>query len=90
MSNKTMKVRAGEGRQVHFPQQVIAAPGRRTLVLEGDAVIEVPCDMRFIRRSLRNGDLVMVQTEGKRTEPPKAPKPKPQRKPAPATDSEER
>ena len=65
MSENKIKVRAGEGRSVHFTLRVIAAPGRRTLVLEGDRVIEVPLNMRFVRRSLRNRDLVMVQTEGK-------------------------
>ncbi len=68
MTDKTIKVRAGEGRQVHFPLRVIAAPGRRTLVLEGDRVIEVPLNMRFVRRSLRNRDLIMVQTEGNEPE----------------------
>lgn len=64
MSDDKIKVRAGKGRQVHFPLRVIAAPGRRTLVLEGDRVIEVPANMRFVRRSIRNQDLVVVQTEG--------------------------
>jgi hypothetical protein len=93
MSDKTIKVRAGKGRQVHFPLRVIAAPGRRTLVLEGDAVVEIPCDMRFVRRSLRNGDLVMVQTEDAK---PKAKPPTPKIKPKAetardrSTDTEER
>lgn len=65
MTKPKIKVRAGDGLMVHFPQTVITAPGRRTLVLEGDAVAEVPLNMRFVRRSLRNGDLVVVQTEGK-------------------------
>lgn len=90
MSKKTMTVRAGEGRQVHFPQRVIAAPGRRTLVLEGDATAEVPCDMRFVRRSLRNGDLVVVQTEDRKRKP-KPPKPEPKSEPETArrTDTQE-
>lgn len=91
MSDKTIKVRAGEGLQVHFPLQVIAAPGRRTLVLEGAAVLEVPADMRFVRRSLRNGDLVMVQTEEPKPKAKSRPKPKPQADPTPplGTDTEE-
>ncbi len=90
MSKKTIKVRAGEGRQVHFPQRVIAAPGRRTLVLKGDAVIEIPCDMRFVRRSLRNGDLVMVQTEEPTAKAKPKSKPKTDATPDRWTDPEER
>lgn len=62
MSDKTIKVRAGAGLRVFFPQRVVAAPGRRTRVLEGAQVIEVPANMRFVRRSIRCEDLVEVQT----------------------------
>ncbi len=65
MTDEKIRVRAGKGRVVYFPLSVIAAPGRRTLVLQGDRVIEVPANMRFVRRSRRNRDLVVVQTEGK-------------------------
>jgi hypothetical protein len=70
--NTKCRVRAGDGLKVFFPLDIKAAPGRRTFVLEGDEVIEVDRTSRFVMRSLRCGDLVMVRTE----KAPAAPKPK--------------
>ena len=65
-----IKVKAAAGRPVHFPMSVKAAPGARTLVLEGDTVIEVDDSHRFIRRRLKVGDLVLVKSE-KQSKPAK-------------------
>ncbi|HEU02893.1 hypothetical protein LCGC14_0605520 [marine sediment metagenome] len=89
MTDKKIQVRAGEGRQVHFPLRVIAAPGRRTLVLDGSTVVEVPLNMRFVRRSLRNGDLLVVQTEEPKPKAKPKSKPKAEAPPHSWTDPEE-
>ena len=75
MSNKTIKVRAAEGLRVFFPHAVAAAPGRRTKILEGEETLEVSSNMRFVRRSIRCGDLVVVQPEGEAEAAPEADEP---------------
>lgn len=81
MNTKRM-VKAGTDRtgnpiKVFFPLDIKAAPGRRTFVLEGETVIEVDESHRFVMRSIRCGDLVVVRTEKlaggapKRTRTPK-------------------
>lgn len=87
MSDKKIKVRAGAGLRVFFPHRVVTAPGRRTRVLEGAQVIEVPANMRFVRRSIRCKDLVVVQTEERQPTPVR---PKPEPKAPRSNDPEER
>ena len=60
---KLIKVNAAPGLVMHFPTRTITAPGARTLKIEGDTVIEVNGDDRFVRRRLKVGDLVLVKTE---------------------------
>lgn len=69
------KVKAAEGLKVFFPLDVKAGPGRRTFILEGDAVVEVNTDTRFVRRRIAAGDLTIVRTVAKRASKPKT-KPK--------------
>lgn len=63
-----VKVMAKKGLRVFFPRRVVAAPGARTLVLEGEAVIEVDGDERFVAKRIRVGELVVI----KQTKKPKA------------------
>lgn len=60
MEPKKIRVKAGPGLKVFFPLDVIAAPGRRVRILEGDEVVEVRANMRFVQRSLRCKDLIKV------------------------------
>lgn len=55
------KVQAGKDRVVIFPQSVLRAPGAKSLSISGDTVVEVDDKHRFVRRSLRNGDIVEVK-----------------------------
>ncbi len=64
---KMIKVRAGDGLVMHFPRRVVSAPGARTMQIDGDTVVEVDADDRFIRRRLKVGDLVLVKTEKPKT-----------------------
>lgn len=64
--SKTITVKAGTARDgsplvVHFPQRVITAPGRNTLVITGDQTAEVDPNQLFVRKRLRVGDLVIVK-----------------------------
>lgn len=62
MPKKTIRVRAGEGRLVVFPVRVLAAPGARPYLLEGDDVVEVErCS--FVNKRLRARDLVEVSRD---------------------------
>ena len=71
---KLIKVKAGEGLTMHFPQRVVAAPGAKTLQISGETVVEVNGDDRFIRRRLKVGDLVLVKSA--KVDKPKTRKPK--------------
>lgn len=73
------KVKAKDGLKVFFPLDCMAAPGRKTFVLEGEAIIEVDTVHRFVRRSIRCGDLVVVKTKSVGEAPAK---PKRKKKPA--------
>ena len=79
------RVKAGPDLKVFFPLAVKAAPGRRTFVWEGEKVIEVDTSSRFVRRSIRCGDLVVVKTE---SVPDAKPKRTRKRKAATPGDSE--
>ncbi len=85
--NTKRRVKAGRGLKVFFPLDIKAAPGRRTLILEGDEVIEVDASSRFVMRSIRCGDLVVVKTETRARDkvPPKS---KSKAKPAAETSGE--
>jgi len=58
---KTYK--AGVGRTVAIPQSVKPAPGAKTLIVQGDVEVQLDDSKRFVRRSVRNGDLVVVKAK---------------------------
>ena len=55
---KTIKVKAGEGLTIYIASR---AAGGRVRVLTGDEVLEVPANMRFIRRRIAVEDLIVVK-----------------------------
>ncbi len=80
MSDKSkISVKAKEGLKVFFPLDVVAAPGRRVKILEGEEVIEVPSHMRFVQRRIAARDLVVIKQSKpvRETKPKKAKKAKP-------------
>ncbi len=64
---------------VTFPLDLAPAPGAKHRRLTGDATVEVPADHRFVIRSRKNGDLVMVKRESPKAakRPSKSAPPKP-------------
>jgi len=60
---RKVRVKAGDGLKVFLPLDVLAAPGRKIKVLEGDETVEVPLDTRYVRRRLKVGDLVVVESD---------------------------
>jgi len=59
---KAGNMQDGTPLKVFFPLDVIAAPGRRTFVLFGDMVVDLPSDHRYVRRRVLKGDLIMVRS----------------------------
>ena len=74
--SKKISVRAGDGLKVFFPLRTIAAPGARAYVLEGETVLEVNGEDRFVVRRIQVGDLVVVQRSKPKPTPRKAAKSK--------------
>ena len=56
----TMRVQAAPDRVVVFPLDVVAGPGGRHRFLEGDEIIEVPSNARFVARRILMHDLIVV------------------------------
>lgn len=69
---------------VVFPLDLAPAPGAKHRRLTGEATVEVPEDHRFVIRSRRNGDLVVVKRDSAKgdAKPRKPATDKPARKPS--------
>lgn len=83
---KTIKVKAKPGLMVHFPQGIVVSPGRKTRVLQGEEVIEIPNNTRFVRRRLLMGDLIEVGADVVESSTKPTPKPAPKPKSEPKED----